>query len=182
MTTNNIDPNESKKTETLLNEFAEYCHTYYTGCQPNGELWDYCYQEEIVNLVEPFLEKQAEALAVETEPSKLTEPVENAHTNPNEEVDKRLMALRLEVDSSIVDDLEQALEEYVASREQEGYKVGYTKGVIDNSINKDKLVLEARIEEHDLTFNNYVELEEQAFLVWCYEREGTLSRSKDKHV
>ena len=41
----------------------------------------------------------------------------------------------------------QAIQALIDTKVNEAYKVGYTKGVIDNSINKDELVNEARIDE-----------------------------------
>lgn len=45
----------------------------------------------------------------------------------------------------------------------------------------EQLLIEARIEEHDLVFNKYVELSETAFTAWCYSREADLNnKAKEK--
>ena len=40
----------------LFNEFADYCHQYYTGCQidDKGD-WEYNYKNEVVHMIDPFL-------------------------------------------------------------------------------------------------------------------------------
>lgn len=42
----------------LLEDFAEYCHQFYNGCQKREDRydeWEYCYKNEVINMVEGFI-------------------------------------------------------------------------------------------------------------------------------
>lgn len=46
--------------QKLLEDFAEFCHTQYLGCeldQNDKETWMYEYRKEVVNMIEDYLNK-----------------------------------------------------------------------------------------------------------------------------
>lgn len=55
-----------------LNEFAEFCHNYYTGTSRAypGAKWEYGYEQEVITMAELFIAQGRIIDAVATDPSK----------------------------------------------------------------------------------------------------------------
>jgi len=81
-----------------------------------------------------------------------------------EEIDRNPQLLRLR----------DKLKDYIATKEAEAYKKGYTAGVIDNSLNKDELVNKARVVLYEEIYTAYSDLSEVAFQTWMLQKGGTL--------
>ena len=47
----------TEEQKQLLEDFAEYCHSFYTGCQKSdSDEWEYSYKNEVVFMIDGYLE------------------------------------------------------------------------------------------------------------------------------